>query len=237
MRAAAVQMKVTRNPEKNLNRMFRFFEKAKRKRADIACFPETCLVSDHENIIESSAYVKKVQEACRKSGVWCIFGTYEKKKGKNYNVAYVIDRNGKIKYRYVKRHPWRTELKYLVPGKTNNVINTEFGKIGVIICWDFAFGDELKKLSQGGARVIFCPSFLVDSSGAKDVVKSTPQFRAFENMCYYVTADAFHRKTACKSFICSPLRMMKRIEGKEGMIVFDLDLKKIDKLRRNFDHV
>ncbi len=230
-------MKVTKNADENLNRILYFLDKAKSKRVNIVCFPETCLLFDQDDVKDIRKHIKAIRERCRKNSLWCIFGTYEKKGKKLFNVAYLIDRKGKIKYKYVKRHPWRSELEYVTAGKSNRPINTEFGKIGVIICWDFAFGDDIKKLTKGGARLIFCPSFLVDSRGAEDVVKSTPQFRAFENMCYYVSADAFHKKTASKSFICSPFMILKRIEGKEGMIVEKLDLKKIDKLRKIFDHV
>lgn len=236
IRVAAVQMKVTRNTDKNLQRILYFIDKAKAKRSDIACFPETCLVSDEKNIPKTEKYLKAIQEMCRKISLYCIFGTYEKRNNKIFNVAYLIDRKGKIKYRYVKKHPWISEKKYTTPGKSNKAINTEFGKLAVIICWDFAFGDDLRKLARGGARVIFSPNFLVDSRGAEDVVKSTPQFRAFENLCYYVSADAFTKRTACMSFICSPFKILAKIEGKEGMIVAKLDLKKINKIRKSFDH-
>jgi len=228
-------MKVTRNTDKNFQRILYFIDKAT-KRADIVCFPETCLVSDEKNVIKITKHLKAIQEKCRKNSLYCILGTYEKRNNKIFNVAYLIDRKGKIKYRYVKKHPWFSEKKYTTPGKSNKVVSTEFGKIAVIICWDFAFSDDLRKLARDGARVIFSPNFLVDSRGAEDVVKSTPQFRAFENLCYYVSADAFTKRTACMSFICSPFKTLKKIVGKEGMITANLDLNKINKIRKSFDH-
>ena len=236
MKVAAAQVIVTRNAEENCEKILLFLERAKRRKVDIICFPETCLVTKSKDVIRIEKSLRRIKEKCRKLRIYCIFGTYEKIGKHVYNIVYFIDKNGKIKYKYKKRHLWVTEKNVKV-GKANKVVNTEFGKIGIITCWDFAFPEDIRKLSKDGARIIFCPSYLVNYKPAKDVLESLPLTRAFENCCYYVTADVFTKETAVMSFICSPYKILASIKGKEGIISRKIDLKRIDKLRRFYNHI
>ena len=237
MKVSAAQIKVTRNPEENCEKILLFLERAKRRKVDIICFPETCLVTKSKDVIPVENFLKKIKEKCKTLRIYCIFGTYEKMRKSIYNIVYLVDKNGKIKYKYKKIHLWVTEKnKNVKPGKENRVINTEFGKIGIITCWDFAFPEDIRKLSKEGARIIFCPSYLVNYRPAKDVLEYLPLVRAFENCCYYVTADVFTKETAEMSFICSPYKIFAKIKGREGMISRKIDLRRIDRLRKFYDY-
>ena len=235
MKVSAAQIKVTKNVEVNCKKILLFLERAKRRKVDIVCFPETCLITKSKNVIPIENFLGRIKEKCRKLRIYCIFGTYEKI-GKNvYNIVYFIDKNGKMKYKYKKIHLWVTE-KGVKAGKAYKVINTEFGKIGIITCWDFAFPEDIRKLSKEGARIIFCPSYLVNYRPAKDVLEYLPLARAFENCCYYVTADVFTKETAGMSFICSPYKVLASIKGREGIISRKIDLRRIDKLRKFYNY-
>jgi beta-ureidopropionase len=126
-------------------------------------------------------------------------------------------------------------LENVSPGKANKVIETDFGKIGIINCWDFAFPEFVKNLSKKGAKIIFCPSYLIDYERDKDILRKISLVRAFENMSYYVSCDAFTDETLSESYICHPLRMLKIIKKKEGIMFKDLNLKEIDSLRKYYD--
>lgn len=242
VRVAAVQMKATDSIPKNTQKMLKFINAAKKKGVDIICFPECATIHDEERIIgkpkrlkELKESIASIKEKCRQAEVWCIFGTYEPVRNRIYNAAYVVDRSGDVVYKYNKVHLWQREKKLVTAGKNNNPVKTEFGSIGIITCWDFAFPAFIQKLSKSGARIIFCPSFIVSPSGTEKIMESMPVVRAFENIVYYVLCDAFHKRTASRSFIAGPYSIIKRIEKKEGMIYADLNLKKIDIMRKRFD--
>jgi len=128
------------------------------------------------------------------------------------------------------------ELEQTCNGEWNGVIKTDFGDIGIIICWDFAFPEHIKKLSKNGAQIIFCPSYLLKSARiSKDVFRSYPLTRAFENLSYFVTCDAFGSDVISESYICSPLKVLNKILHREGIIFADLDLKKIIQLRKKYN--
>ncbi|MFH0987211.1 MAG: carbon-nitrogen hydrolase family protein [Candidatus Micrarchaeota archaeon] len=235
VRVAAAQMKVTEDIDKNLNKILNFIDKAASKKAKIVCFPEVCLDCDESKRININPYIRKIQEKCKNKRIYCVVGSYVKESKKIFNSVFLIDNKGKIKYEYRKMHLWRDEKKRVTPGRRNRVIDTDFGKIAVIDCWDIAFSQLVKKLSGEGAKIIFCPVFEVDYSGDWRVTPQIPQVRAYENMVYFVICDAFSPRTLSQSGIFSPLKILAKIRKKEGIIFADLDMKKLAKWRRYYD--
>jgi len=118
----------------------------------------------------------------------------------------------------------------------NRAIRTDFGTIGIIICFDFAFPEFIKKLSLQGAEIFFCPSFMVDYRGWEDMLRVMPLMRAFENTCYFVHCDAVtsDKRTAAMSYVAEPRGIIASREKREGMIISTLDLAAIRKLRKEF---
>ena len=43
------------------------------------------------------------------------------------------------------------------PGDSLPVFDTDFGRIGMIICWDVTFPQTARTLAQKGAEIIFLP--------------------------------------------------------------------------------
>jgi len=234
VRIASVQMTISKNKNKNLSKILSYIEKAHKQRASIICFPEHCLMPDERNLVPIKPLLDKITKQCKKFLIWCIIGSYTKEDEGIFNIIYVIDKNGEIRAKYKKVHLWKNERKAISPGNRNKVINTEFGKIGVINCWDFAFPEFIKKLSKSGALIIFCPSYIVDYKNYLDMLKSMPLTRAFENMAYFVLANASNKETARISYICSPSKVLSKLENKEGIIYADVDLRAIKKLRNYF---
>ena len=234
---AVAQIEIFDELNKNLKKVLNFIDKASAKNADLVCFPESCLGEDFLNI--NCQEIKAIREKCKKKSIYCIFGAHIRENGKIFNSAILIDRLGKIQYLYRKKHLFSgLDLKNTSSGKENNVIKTDFAKIGIIICWDFAFPEDIRKLSEKGAEIIFCPSYLLKASKiSKEVFRSYPLARAFENLVYFVSCDAFTDEVISESFVCSPLKILNKIKNREGIIFTDLDLHKIKNLRKLYNHL
>lgn len=232
---AVAQIELFDDLNKNFKKVLRFIDKASVKESDLVCFPESCLGEKFLNI--QSEEIKAIQKKCEEKSIYCIFGCHLKENEKIFNVAILLDRKGEIIHIYKKNHPFPgLDLKETSAGKTNKVIQTDFGKIGIIICWDFAFPKEIKKLSQEGAEIIFCPSYLLNEARiSKEVFRSYPLTRAFENLVYFVSCDAFTEEVLSESYICSPLKIINKIQNKEGIMFSDLDLDKIKKFRKTYN--
>ncbi len=236
-KVAVAQIEVFDEVDKNIQKIVDFIEKASAENADIVCFPESCLWDENTIFSASSQKIKVIQDKCKEKSIYCIFGVHLEEDKKVFNSAVLVNRLGEIQHIYKKNHPFPgLDLKQTIPGNHNKVIDTDFGKIGIIICWDFAFQEDIKKLSKAGAQIIFCPAYLLNEAKISgDVFRSFPITRAFENLSYFVTCDAFTDETFSQSFICSPLKVLNKIENIEGIIFADLDLNEIDTLRKTYN--
>ncbi len=86
--------------------------------------------------------------------------------GVYYNTAAVIDADGKYLGKYRKNHIPQTsgfwEKYYFKPGNLGYpVFQTQYGKVGVYICYDRHFPEGARLLGLNGAEVVFNPSATV----------------------------------------------------------------------------
>jgi len=238
VKVAAAQITVTNNTEKNLNKIIEYIKKASLRKVDIVCFSEACLIHNrNKNTIKKipiKKYINIIKKSCRENNIHCIFGSNILKNNKLYNSAFLIDNNGKIIYTYNKVNLWINERREKVNGRKNKVVKTKFGKIGIIICWDMAYPEYVKNLGKQGAWIIFCPSYVFNYKRELGSYEQIPYVRAFENSAYFVYVDAYAKDTVKYSYICGPSKIYSKIRGIEGMIVADLDRRKIIGLRRHY---
>jgi len=72
-----------------------------------------------------------------------------------YNECRLYDRSGEAIGIYRKNHPWSPEAhRGVTPGTEMPVIVTDFGKVGMIICYDNWFTDVSELLALKGAEII-----------------------------------------------------------------------------------
>jgi len=102
------------------------------------------------------------------------------------NVAYVALRDGSV-HSQEKIHPTPNEAFWwsIKGGDSLDVIQTDCGPIGILICYDSEFPELARRLVDQGARIIFVP-FCTDSRSGYMRVRYCSQARAIENQCYVV---------------------------------------------------
>lgn len=132
-------------------------------------------------------------EVAARLGVHVVWGTYERgpARGVVFNTAVVIGPDGAILGRYHKTHPFATELRsrggWVTPGDEVCVVETELGRIGLIICFDGDFPELSRITALHGAEVIARPSALLRSA---DIWELTNRARAYDNHVYLVGTNA-----------------------------------------------
>lgn len=121
--------------------------------------------------------------------------------GKRYNTCFVINRLGEVVGKYRKKHLYNfaggNEDKYLTPGNETLVVDLDFAKVGISVCFDIKFPMLYRELIKKGAEIIVSPSawstLSAFSEKAKDDFVKTWQgmnmCRAAENLVYFVTAN------------------------------------------------
>lgn len=232
MKIAAAQIKVTESRNDNLQKILEYMKKA--RNSDVICFPELSLQCDQDNVHSIDKDIETLCKAAIEYNLNLIFGAYIKLNGKIKNRIFVINKNGEIIHQYNKKHPYGLEEEYLSKGRNNKPFDLDGVCCAVINCWDYAFPEYGRDLASHGAKVIFCPAYLMSHPRTKEVLKKIPQVRAFDYMSYFVMVDAVANDTFKRSKICHPLRQLKSIKDKEGIIYADLNISEINELRNEF---
>nr|WP_233543232.1 carbon-nitrogen hydrolase family protein [Sphingomonas edaphi] len=106
--------------------------------------------------------------------------------GSIQNVAYVCLRDGSV-HAQEKIHPTPNEAYWwkIKGGSSVDVIQTDIGPVGVLICYDSEFPELARRLVDEGARIIFVP-FCTDNRQGYMRVRYCAQARAIENQCFVV---------------------------------------------------
>jgi len=179
-----------------------FIDVAADYRADFVVFPELfslqlLSIADQElNAAESiealTEYTPRFRDAFSAMAVRfninIIAGSHPTKmpNGRVENIAYVMLRDGSI-YEQPKIHPTPSEAHWwnIEGGDYLNVIDTDCGPIGVLICYDSEFPELGRHLIDQGAHILFVP-FCTDERQSYLRVRYSCQARAVENQCYVV---------------------------------------------------
>ncbi|MBS3079211.1 carbon-nitrogen hydrolase family protein [Candidatus Pacearchaeota archaeon] len=225
----------------NLDKVKRYINLAGKKKADIICFPESVL--HKTDVLEiNHPVVNEIQEECKKNNIWCIVTEDFKIKGKPFNIAILINRKGKIIGHYKKIY---IHDEKVYPGNKVKVFKTDFGKIGIVICWDLVFPELFKKMNQKGAEIIFCPAewrYEEDCPTTNqfykkrdiELLKSLVMARAFENMYFVALCNPLTSEEDQVSYsaIVSPHRVLKETIDEETLMIADIDLNEINELKK-----
>ena len=106
--------------------------------------------------------------------------------GRVENICYVFLRDGSI-HEQAKIHPTPNEAYWwnIEGGHELDVIQTDCGPIGVLICYDSEFPELARHLTDQGAQILFVP-FCTDERQSYLRVRYCCQSRAVENQIYVV---------------------------------------------------
>lgn len=252
---------VLNNVEENLKKtgmlIEKFVKENPEKPLDLIVFPEffTTGVSHAytDNPMPSSggAPIEFAAKMAQKYNTNIAAGTVITKEdgGKNlYNTMFIIDRAGKTIGKYNKIHLFKyfggTENEKITPGNKPVVVDLDFGKLGLSICFDIKYPLHYKKLAQMGAELIVSPSawaFLKSVKGQKElntrVFKALSIARATENLVYFITSnqcgEAGPLGNTGYSMIVSPtVEILANAEEKECGIYAEVDLELVREFKR-----
>ena len=110
--------------------------------------------------------------------------------GELYNIAYLCHRNGTIESQK-KIHPTPHETKawIMLGGDAVRVFDTDFGRVGILICYDSEFPELARLLADQDMHILLVP-FWTDTKNGYLRVRYCSQARAIENECYVAIAGS-----------------------------------------------
>jgi len=127
---------------------------------------------------------KLLSELSRQKGFYIVAGLPEKDGERFFNSAVLTGPDGFIGV-YRKTHLFFEEKLFFIPGDIGfKVWDTEIGRIGIMICFDWFFPESMRALALMGADIVAHPANLV--------LPYCPQampIRCLENKVYAITAN------------------------------------------------
>jgi predicted amidohydrolase len=131
------------------------------KGADLIILPETWRgQTDTPETLEGLT-VTAMAALAKKRSTYLVCPIDRRDGTRRLNTAVLIDRQGKVSGFYDKVYPYWSEydLKPPVePGHEARVFQTDFGKLGLAICFDVNFPEVWQRLADQGAELVVWPS-------------------------------------------------------------------------------
>jgi predicted amidohydrolase len=177
----------TTSPRESRQRFIPLVEQAAARGADIICLPEGITAAGNGFTYARAAEAVPgpttafLGDLARRLHVWIVAGLYERSRARLYNTAVLVDRDGRLAGRYRKMSLPDEEIEGgITPGSDTPVFDTDFGRVGMMICWDSSYPQVARALAARGAEVIFMPI----AGGVESLV----QARAVENQIHVVAS-------------------------------------------------
>ncbi len=251
---AVCQMEVVDKKDINLDNAVSMINEAAKGGAGIVVLPEmfntpydTGKFAAYSEPSHNSRSLQVVSEAARTSDVYLIAGSIpESCNGKIYNSSFIFDRTGKIIDTHRKIHLFDIDIPdsitfnesdIITAGNKITVVETEYCKIGVAICYDIRFPELFRLMGLAGAELIVVPGAFNMTTGPAHW-ETLIRARAIDNQVYVAAASPSTNKNLPyvaygHSTIVDPWgNIMAMAGGSEKIIFADIDLGYINKVRK-----
>ena len=246
IKIAAIQMSTVADKMENVRTVKAYLEKIKDENPDFVILPEMfCCPYQTENFPiyaekEGGPVWQQLSGYAKQYGIYLIGGSMPEKdaEGNVYNTSYIFDREGKQIGKHRKVHLFDIDVKggqtfkesdTLTAGDSDTVFDTEFGKIGVMLCFDIRFPELSRMMVNDGAKVIFVPAAFNMTTGPAHWELSF-RTRALDNQIYMVGCAPARDVSAGyiswgHSIVTDPWgRVIDMLDEKKGILLAELDL-------------
>ena len=252
LKIGLIQMKVYDNKEQNLMKASQLVSKISIERPDIVVLPEmfscpyaSCnfpLYAEEEN----GNSFNFLSNLAKTNNIYLVAGSIPEKEGNEiYNTSYAFNRQGKKIGKHRKIHLFDIDIKNkqkfkesdtLSAGNEVTVFDTEFGKIGLCICYDFRFPELSRLMVDKGAKALIVPASFNLTTGPAHwhiMFKS----RAIDNQVFTIGCSPARDYNSSyisygHSLIVSPFgEILEELNEEENLVTYTIDLNYVDQVR------
>jgi len=253
IKLALCQMNVIDDKSENLKKAGLMITQSVEENADFIVLPEmfNCPYSndkfiEYQEEEKDSHTLHKISSLASENNVYILAGSIPEKEGDNlYNTSYLFDRNGEIIAKHRKMHLFDIDVKDRITFKESDVLtagdnftlaDTEFGKIGIGICYDIRFPELARIMTEKGALILFYPGAFNMTTGPAHW-ELLFRSRALDNQVFCVgVAPALNESASYHSYghsiIANPWgEIIAQASAKEELIISEINLDEIKKVR------
>jgi predicted amidohydrolase len=189
---------------------------------------------------------KALSEIAKETNTYLIGGSFpEIKEGKFYNTCTIWNRNGGLIGTHRKVHLFDIDIpgkirfqesEVLSPGNELTLVDTEYGKIGVGICYDIRFPEMAMIAARKGCIAMIYPAAFNMTTGPLHW-ELLQRARAVDNQIYIAACSPARDENSTyvawgHSTIVDPSgAVMSTTDEKEGIVEAEIDLELFQKFR------
>jgi omega-amidase len=238
-------MKVRDSLENNLKAAEAAIRKAAKQKPALIALPEYFTVPgcmedfisaqsvSKETCIETLNFLEEISKQI--PDIYLLGGSVlEEDSGKYYNTS-TLWKNGSLLAKYKKINPIKAEIKAgVAKGAQPVVVNTEIGKIGLLICADMFDADLVKQTANLGAEIISLP---VAAMGTHPTVKGHPLTEkvALDNGLFVLkVGNVCSSMKGGRSAIIAPWGILGEVSDapEDSILTADLDMQRLREYRK-----
>lgn len=254
---ALAQMKVGADKAANLARARTLAARARKQGAQVLLLPEmflcpydTALFPRYAEPVPGPAS-EALSSMARDLGLLVIGGSLPERDGERlYNTSLAFSPTGALLARHRKRRlfdihiPGRQsfqESAVFSPGAAATVFDTDFGPMGLGICFDLRFPLDAREMAQQGARVLLYPAAFNTTTGPLHW-RLLLRARAVDNLVYTAAAAPARDRRAGyhswgHSLACDPWgQVLCEAGSREALLLAPIDLARVEQARRAFPY-
>src|SRR5246127_582879 len=208
-----VQMRMSDDPDRNLQTAVERVQEAARRGAKLVCLPElfrSVYFAQREDVrgFELAEPVpgpstNALAPVARAAGVVVVAPVFERRApGLYHNSAATIDVDGRVVGVYRKMHipddPAYYEKSYFAPGDLGfRAFDTRVRRIGTLVCWDQWYPEGARLTALQGANILFYPTAIgwhptekaTHGAGQLDAWRTIQRSHAIANGCYVAAVN------------------------------------------------
>lgn len=180
-----------------LARIGSYAQKASEAGASLLVFPEASLTG-YNNSLETNQriaptatgeYHQAIAALCKKHELAIAYGFAERDGNQLFNSVQLLSEHGEALALYRKTHLWGDQDKTLFSAGSDlvPVVQWRGWNIGLLICYDIEFPENVRRLSLEGAELLLTPTALM--SPWSTVADQVVPVRALENQLFIAYAN------------------------------------------------
>jgi len=254
LKTALIQMQVTEDKSSNLHNARNWIERCADQGATLMMLPEMFCCpyasSTFPKYAEPAGGLswQMLSDAARCKQVYLVGGSIPESdaSGRIFNTCFIFNPLGQQIGRHRKMHLFDIDISggqrffesdTLSPGNQVTVVDTEFGRLGVAICYDLRFPELARLMTLQGARILAYPGAFNMTTGPAhwDILFRT---RALDNQVYMLGCAPARDETAGyvsygHSLVASPWgRIIDQLGAEEGCLLAEIELDEVERVRR-----
>lgn len=249
MRVAIVQFISSMEKAQNLQKALDYIAKAKQSGADFVIFPEIFMAltppSSKQRPIDvaepiDGPFVTALANAAKANSIYVVGGVYETIPDDPkhvYNTAVLLSPEGKRLKNYHKTHlfdafAFKESDTTLPANNPYPVIETEFGNIGLLLCYELRFPEISRKLALQGADILILPAAWAAGLLKEGHWETLIRARAIENTVYVCACGQTGNDFSGRSMVVDPMGVVIASAGEtETLFIADIDLNRVREVR------